>query len=105
MEKLNLIAAFDFLPKERTVGQLSHDRVRGADVYVFEYAPDWLRDYGGLTLSRDINNYAGKQTATEMFGCIADSLPDRWGRTLINIKERLHTKSLSRKLTDWDYLI
>lgn len=105
MDKLKLIAAFDFLPKQREVGLLSHDRVRGADVYVFEFAPEWLRDFGALTLSRDISNYAGKQTATELFACIADSLPDRWGRTLINIKESLTPKTNTRTLSDWDYLM
>ena len=41
---------------------------------------DWLRDYGSLFLSDDLNNYPGQQYTApgkDIFGCFSDALPDR----------------------------
>ena len=43
------------------VGELGYESLRGSDNYAFKYDNDWLRQYGNLYLSADINNYPGLQ--------------------------------------------
>ena len=68
------------------MGELSFESLRGSDSYGFCYSNEWLKDYGSLFLSDDLNNYPGQQYTApgkDIFGCFSDALPDRWGRTLI----------------------
>ena len=68
------------------MGELSFESLRGSDSYGFCYSNEWLKDYGSLFLSDDLNNYPGQQYTApgkDIFGCFSDVLPDRWGRTLI----------------------
>lgn len=111
MDKLLVTADFDFLPKEEVVGILGHDNLRGTNVYSFEYNSQWLKDHPDLMLSKDIQPYPGVQYNAEpnkIFGCFSDSLPDRWGRNLIDLKAGLSTDKKgvrnNLKLSDWDYL-
>ena len=63
-----------------------------SDSYGFCYSNEWLKDYGSLFLSDDLNNYPGQQYTTtdkDIFGCFSDALSDRWERTLINRKEQI----------------
>ena len=87
MKRLYVFADFDWLKAPRLIGELSYESLRGSDSYGFCYSDDWLRDYGNLFLSDDLNNYPGQQYTApgkDIFGCFSDALPDRWGRTLIN---------------------
>ena len=86
MKRLYVFADFDWLKAPRLIGELSYESLRGSDSYGFCYSDDWLRDYGNLFLSDDLNNYPGQQytaPSKDIFGCFFDALPDRWGRTLI----------------------
>ncbi len=84
--------------------------IRGKESYSFEFSKDWLKNYGSIQLSDDINNYTGIQYCqqnNEIFGCFADSLPDRWGRTLILRREQIlamEEKHPVRRLTEFDFL-
>ena len=84
--------------------------IRGKESYSFEFSKDWLKNYGSIQLSDDINNYTGIQYCqqnNEIFGCFADSLPDRWGRTLILRREQIlamEEKRPVRRLTEFDFL-
>lgn len=42
MEKIKVVADFDWLENEETIGLLGHESQRGTDVYTFEYDKDWL---------------------------------------------------------------
>ena len=111
MKRLYVFADFDWLKEPRLIGELSYESLRGSDNYGFCYNDEWLKDYGGLFLSDDLNNYPGQQYTTpgkDIFGCFSDALPDRWGRTLINRREQILAKEEKRpvrRLSSFDYLI
>ena len=111
MKRLYVFADFDWLKEPRLIGELSYESLRGSDSYGFCYNDEWLKDYGGLFLSDDLNNYPGQQYTTpgkDIFGCFSDALPDRWGRTLINRREQIMAKVEKRpvrRLSSFDYLI
>lgn len=99
MKRLYVFADFDWLKAPRLIGELSYESLRGSDSYGFCYSDDWLRDYGNLFLSDDLNNYPGQQytaPSKDIFGCFFDALPDRWGRTLINRREQILAKEEKR---------
>ena len=111
MKRLYVFADFDWLKEPRLIGELSYESLRGSDSYGFCYSDDWLRDYGNLFLSNDLNNYPGQQYTApdkDIFGCFSDALPDRWGRTLINRREQILAKEEKRpvrRLSSFDYLV
>ena len=110
MTKIYVYADFNWLKKIELVGELSMQSIRGKESYSFEFSKDWLKNYGSIQLSDDINNYTGIQYCqqnNEIFGCFADSLPDRWGRTLILRREQIlamEEKRPVRRLTEFDFL-
>ena len=111
MKTLYVYADFDWLDEPMLVGELGYESLRGSDSYSFKYDNDWLRQYGSLYLSADINNYPGQQYTQpdrDIFGCFSDALPDRWGRLLLNRREQIlatEEKRPVRKLSSFDYLI
>ena len=66
--------------------------------------------HGGLVLSGDLVNAPALQhprSADSVFGFVKDSFPDRWGRLLMDRRERLTAQSERRPvrmLTAYDYL-
>ena len=110
MTKIYVYADFNWLKKVELVGELSMQSIRGKESYSFEFSKDWLKNYGSIQLSDDINNYTSIQYCqqnNEIFGCFADSLPDRWGRTLILRREQIlamEEKRPVRRLTEFDFL-
>lgn len=110
MKKLWVYADFDWLKDIELIGELSYEKLRGSDAYGFLFNNEWLKKYGDLFLSDDLNNYPGQQytqQGKDIFGCFTDALPDRWGRTLLNRREQLlaaEGKRPVRKLSSFDYL-
>ena len=111
MTTLYVYADFDWLNTPMLVGELGYESLRGSDSYAFKFDDEWLRHYGNLFLSADINNYPGQQytqPGRDIFGCFSDALPDRWGRLLLNRREQIlatEEKRPVRKLSSFDYLI
>lgn len=111
MKKLYVYADFDWLKEPRLVGELCYESLRGSDSYSFSFDRSWLRDFGSLFLSEDLNNYPGMQytkPGRDIFGCFADALPDRWGRTLLNRREQVLATEENRpakRLSSFDYLV
>ena len=111
MKTLYVYADFGWLDEPMLVGELGYESLRGSDSYSFRYDNDWLRQYGSLFLSADINNYPGQQytqPGRDIFGCFSDALPDRWGRLLLNRREQIlatEEKRPVRKLSSFDYLM
>ena len=99
------------MDKPILVGELGYESLRGSVSYAFKFDSDWLRKYGSLFLSADINNYPGQQYTQpnrDIFGCFSDALPDRWGRLLLNRREQIQAaeeKRPVRKLSSYDYLM
>jgi serine/threonine-protein kinase HipA len=111
MKTLYVYADFDWLAEPVLVGELSYESLRGSDSYAFKFENDWLRQYGSLFLSADINNYPGQQytqPGRDIFGCFCDALPDRWGRLLLNRREQIlatEERRPVRRLSSFDYLM
>ena len=111
MKTLYVYADFDWLDEPMLVGELGYESLRGSDSYAFKFDNDWLRQFGSLFLSADINNYPGQQytqPGRDIFGCFSDALPDRWGRLLLNRREQIlaaEERRPIRRLSSFDYLI
>lgn len=93
------------------MGSLYVNVIKGGETYSFEYDKDWLKKTGlALTLDPEIMPYSGRQypTGKNIFGLFADASPDRWGRVLMNKRERILAEKEGRKpskLYDSDYLL
>ena len=111
MKTLYVYADFNWLAEPMLVGELGYESLRGSDSYAFKFDNDWLRQYGSLFLSADINNYPGQQytqPGRDIFGCFNDALPDRWGRLLLNRREQIlaaEERRPVRRLSSFDYLV
>ena len=110
MKKIAVYADFDFLASPQEIGTLGYEYVRGKDHFVFEYSHEWLKQHGGIVLSGDLINAPSLQfprSSDNVFGFVKDSFPDRWGRLLLDRRERLMAQSEGRpvrKLMGYDYL-
>ena len=110
MKKITVYADFDYLVSPQEIGTLGYERVRGKDHFVFEYSHEWLMQHGGIVLSGDLMNVPSLQHprgADGVFGFVKDSFPDRWGRLLMDRRERLNAQTERksvRTLTNYDYL-
>ena len=111
MKRITVYADFDFLATPQEIGILGYEHVRGKDHFVFEYSREWLKKHGGILLSGDLLNVPSLQhprSNDSVFGFVKDSFPDRWGRLLLDRRERLIAQSEGRPkrmLTNYDYLI
>ena len=111
MKRITVYADFDFLSVPQEIGILGYEHVRGKDHFVFEYSRQWLKKYGGILLSGDLMNVPSLQHPRgkdHVFGFVKDSFPDRWGRLLLDRRERLTALAEGRPkrmLTDYDYLV
>lgn len=95
-------------PHPERIGSLGYDMIRGNAAYRWEFDANWLHNHRQTRLSGDIQNIGGPQYGSErLFGFLQDAMPDRWGRRLIDKRERLLAAQESRPirhLTDMDYL-
>lgn len=97
--------------EDTLLGTLYVDRVRGTEIYSFEYEKEWLQKIGrGFLLDPGLMSYEGRQFPQdgELFGAFKDAAPDRWGRTLMNRRERMRAGAEGRrpvKLLESDYLL
>lgn len=93
------------------LGKLYVDVIKGGENYSFEYDDTWLQKTRlSVTLDPDLLPYGGRQYPNKknIFGLFADASPDRWGRVLMNKRERLLAEKEARKpkkLNDSDFLL
>ncbi len=93
------------------LGKLNVGVIRGGEIYSFEYDKKWLANNRlKINLDPELLPFAGRQFPEDrnIFGIFADSSPDRWGRLLMNKRERIVAERENRKpakLLDSDYLI
>ncbi|MBQ3941951.1 MAG: HipA domain-containing protein [Bacteroidales bacterium] len=110
MKRITVYADFNFLASPQEIGTLGYEHVRGKDHFIFEYSREWLMQHGGLVMSGDLINAPALQHPrgeNSVFGFVKDSFPDRWGRLLMDRRERLMAQSERRPvrmLTAYDYL-
>ena len=111
MKKLYVYADFDWFNDIELIGELVYESLRGSDSYSFKFADSWIKKYNAIQLSNDLNNYPGiqyTQPNKDIFGCFADALPDRWGRTLLLRREQILAQEDNRpikRLSSFDFLV
>ena len=112
MNNSKTIYVFDDFNEEKPIllGTLFVDNLKGEENFSFEYDEKWIEKYStSVVLSPELMPYKGRQfPLNNNFGMIEDASPDRWGRTLMNKKERNLAKKegrKARKLLDSDYLL
>ena len=93
------------------MGILYVNSLKGGESYSFEYDREWLKKTSlKITLDPELMLYSGRQYpfGKTIFGLFSDSSPDRWGRVLMNKRERILAGKEGRKpakLYDSDYLL
>ena len=102
----------DFSRQNPTLmGILYVNSLKGGESYSFEYDREWLKKTSlKITLDPELMPYSGRQYpfGKAIFGLFSDSSPDRWGRVLMNKRERILAEKEGRKpakLYDSDYLL
>lgn len=110
METLYIYADFDWLDKPELIGRLTYERLRGNGTYGFVFDNDWLKNHSDILISEEVGNFSGFQYSQEehVFGFVSDTLPDRWGRRLLERKEQteaIEEKRPKRTLYSYDYLV
>ncbi len=93
------------------MGVLFSERLRGNEVYSFEYEEDWLKKGPAQLLDPNLQLYPGLHYLGEdkkNFGVFLDSSPDRWGRVLMRRREAAMARKEQRaeqNLYETDFLL
>ena len=93
------------------MGILCSERLRGNEVFSFEYNDGWLKKGSSRLLDPNLQLYPGLHYLNEKqnnFGVFFDSSPDRWGRILMQRREAALARAENRteqKLFETDYLL
>ena len=99
------------LDSPRLLGKLFSHRLRGKEIFSFEYEAEWIGSDYSLYLDPNLGFYKGKQylpDEKQNFGMFLDSSPDRWGRLLMRRREAALARKEDRKentLFESDYLL
>ena len=99
------------LEKSTPLGILTSQRLRGKEIFSFEYENNWLKSNFAQLLDPNLGMFQGKQYLPEgktNFGLFLDSSPDRWGRLLMRRREAAFAKKEGRNeqtLLEGDYLL
>lgn len=105
------IDAYNLVEEPLLMGVLRATQVRGKEVFSFKADEGWLSHTSLAYLDADLQPYKGNQYVSQdksNFGLFLDSCPDRWGRVLMQRRERLRAKDNNlrmRKLQESDYLL
>ena len=94
------------------MGMLGAERLRGKEIFSFEYDEGWLKSKHAQVLDPDLQLFGGKQFLYEdrksNFGLFLDSSPDRWGRELMRRREAAEARRDNCKektFFETDYLL
>ncbi len=93
------------------MGVLHSDRLKGKEIFSFEYNGEWLENGPSQLLDPNLQMYSGLHYLNEdqeSFGMFLDSSPDRWGRILMRRREAALARIEGReeqKLFETDYLL
>ncbi len=94
----------------KCIGILSAHFGKGRKSFSFEYDSEWISSKEQLLLDPDLGWYSGQQfpNGKDNFGIFLDSMPDSWGRTLMQRREPIRAIEEGRapkKLHDIDFLL
>jgi serine/threonine-protein kinase HipA len=96
------------LGERRRIASLTRERAGVQSVISFAYEPDWVSDPAGFPIDPLLPLFEGDQYPLALPGALADTAPDRWGRTLLERREALAARREDRRqrhLDDWDFLV
>jgi serine/threonine-protein kinase HipA len=98
------------MKEPKCIGLLSAHWGSGRKSFSFEYDKEWIASREQMLLDPDITWFSGPQYPDhkENFGVFLDSMPDSWGRTLMQRREPQKAREEKReahKLNDIDYLL
>lgn len=94
-EEIFVYADWESLHGHQLMGILNAQRIRGKEIFSFEYDSTWLDNNPTSYLDPNLGLYKGKQFLPDdkiNFGIFLDSSPDRWGRVLMRRKEALKSR-------------
>lgn len=98
------------MSEPQKMGVLTAQEIRGSLIWSFTYDREWLGGKSNILLDPDLQWFSGHQYAQESkpnFGVFLDSMPDRWGRTLMRKRESMLRPASEpiKRLTDIDFLL
>jgi serine/threonine-protein kinase HipA len=98
------------MKEPKCIGTLSAHFAKGRKSFSFEYDNEWISSHGQMLMDPDLAWYSGPQYPNdkENFGVFLDSMPDSWGRTLMQRREPQRAEEENREpktLHDIDYLL
>lgn len=82
------------------LGRLYVGAVKGSEVFSFEYDKEWLKESQyPIDLDPELPSFEGRiyPNSNNIFGLFADASPDRWGRVLMQKRERIIADKEGRK--------
>ena len=109
--RIKVYANWKPLTKAELMGTLFSERIRGKEIFSFEYTKDWLKSGSAQNLDPDLQFYEGVQYLSNEksnFGLFLDSSPDRWGRLLMKRREAAYARieeRVEKKLFETDFLL
>jgi serine/threonine-protein kinase HipA len=110
-QQVDVVLDADFTGAACRVGTLFYAAAHGRAIFSFAYDPAWLKRPDVFEIDPDLQLHAGESypgDAAGVFRIFLDSVPDRWGRLLLDRRELLKAREEKRKpraLTEWDYLL
>ena len=90
------------------IGNLFYEYHNNRESFAFEFSSDYLENHFKIILDPELALFEGRQFSNDIFGFINDLIPDRFGKALLNERERElaeKEKRLPRKLTTLDYIL
>lgn len=104
-------AYWENMKEPKLMGRLYSNRLKGKELFSFEYDKNWLKSQFLQVLDPNLQLYSGLHYLDEdqsNFGLFLDSSPDRWGRILMRRREAALARKEQReeqKLFETDYLL
>lgn len=98
------------MQEPKLIGVLAAQHTKGRRSFSFQYNADWIHSQEQLLLDPDIGWYGGPQfpDKKENFGVFTDSMPDTWGRKLMQRKAAHLAREEGKRtpaLYEVDYLL
>lgn len=108
---ISVYADWQGMEEPLLMGVLHSDRLKGKEIFSFEYNQEWLQNGPSQLLDPNLQLYSGSHYLNddlENFGMFLDSSPDRWGRILMRRREAATARKEERNqntLFETDYLL
>ncbi|MBL4586695.1 MAG: HipA N-terminal domain-containing protein, partial [Flavobacteriales bacterium] len=110
--EIYVYAHWEGIQNPTLMGILQSERLKGKEIFSFQYNEEWLRSDEARVLDPDLQLYSGSHYLGDdkkiNFGMFTDSSPDRWGRILMQRREAALARKEERKgqnLFETDYLL